>query len=692
MKRITSYFKPFTPDEEEVYELKQTQSARHSMADSLQTAQSISTISTLIFDKVIDLTNNQPAQANFDSDGGIIIIDDDDDEQHQEEAAVPSHNKSIIPSVGDSVFTAFDAVIGPELLVFSTLQPTCNKPIGREYTQRPDNWSEIASYYNDHRKVDGTIFRFKLNSDKVKSKMHWRTTLLRWVRDLKNPNFKLQYGRIPVYGNKIDIQLVRMVEHYNEHAVPMSNMILRMQLVQMLKVDQREDILDAIAEGDEPFSKTKKYRFTDQWALRFYKRNNLSTRVATTKMRDELPAQYEEKVQSFKYILSLNINDHQVPDALILNMDETNTMFVPQIPRTRCKKGTRRVRLVGVGKDKAQVTTTPTVNAEGDVVVPTQVIFGGKTKRCHPNGGKPPFPKDIYFENSPSHWQTPETMIRYVNKVLIPYRIATIARLNLAADQKMILILDLHYSHKDSVVLAHLRENHILPVFIPAGCTDLHQVCDVVVNKPYKNGVVQSFVDYVTEKFCVFNQRANPEPVDVFQLNMAGSVMKPLIPGYVERGMAAVGKPSMKEAIKQCFYTASFVGEARQLETYELAKLKYPTPVEEIPVPEEREVEEDLGPIADDSPINGAADGEGVFDVHIGDAEDPTELTEETGPEEVESAEVEDEQTTADVPKKKRQKRKSVPPAVNSSAGNNINFKIWTRGQSQYNAWNNTTQ
>ena len=38
MKRNTSYFKPSTPDEEEVYELKQTQSSRRSMADSLQTA------------------------------------------------------------------------------------------------------------------------------------------------------------------------------------------------------------------------------------------------------------------------------------------------------------------------------------------------------------------------------------------------------------------------------------------------------------------------------------------------------------------------------------------------------------------------------------------------------------------------------------------------------------------------------
>ena len=56
-----------------------------------------------------------------------------------------------------------------------TMQPTRNKPIVREYTHRPDNWSEITSYYNDHRKADGTIFRFKLNNDKVKSKMHWRT-------------------------------------------------------------------------------------------------------------------------------------------------------------------------------------------------------------------------------------------------------------------------------------------------------------------------------------------------------------------------------------------------------------------------------------------------------------------------------------------------------------------------------------
>ena len=176
-----------------------------------------------------------------------------------------------------------------------------------------------------------------------------------------------------------------------------------------------------------------------------------------------------------------------------------------------------------------------------------------------------PVRHDIYFDNSTSHWQTPETMIRYVNKVLVPYRLETIDRLSLPTDQKVILILDLHYSHKDAAVLAHMRENNILPVYIPAGCTDLHQVCDVVINKPYKNGVVKAFIDYVTGKFC---ERPNPQPKDVFQLNLAGSVMKPLIPEYVVRGMAAVGTIAMKVAIKECFYQASFVGEARQLETY----------------------------------------------------------------------------------------------------------------------------
>ena len=580
-----------------------------------------------------------------------------------------------LSSGGDSVFTALDTLIGPSSILCSNKQPHGGGKhrASRIMHRRPDNWRLIADYYKVYRNIVATIKQFGLRThDMRKPQMYWVTTIGRWMKDVDDKKELWEYGRRPVYGVPIDNQLLAIVKNYNNHAVPMTNMILRIQLLTLLQSSGQTNILDAIADSEEPLSKEKKYRFGDQWAIRFYNRHNLSSRVATTKMREELPAKYAEKLLDFKLILSLNIYDHNVPDALILGMDETNTMFVPQISRTRCAKGTRRVRLIGIGHDKAQVTVTPTINAEGDVVTPAQVIFGGKTKRCHPNAGKPPFPDGIYYDHSESHWQNPETMIRYITSVLVPYRIATIARLGLPVDQKMILILDLHYSHKDKVVLAFMVECHIIPVYIPAGCTDLHQVCDVVVNKPYKNGVVKAFVDYVSAKYCEYLNRPNPDPNDVFQLSMAGSVMKPLIPGYVARGMAAIDTPQMKEVIKASFYKDSLVGEARQLDTYAMAKLKYPQPLEEIPIPEEREAEENLGPVADDSPVEGAVDGDGIFEVQIGGGDpDPTDLIEENGPEEIEDEEIEEE-VVIELPKAKKaaKKKRKVPEEIGTLASN----------------------
>ena len=112
--------------------------------------------------------------------------------------------------------------------------------------------------------------------------------------------------------------------------------------------------------------------------------------------------------------------------------------------------------------------------------------------------------------------------------------------------------------------------------------------------------------------------------------------MKPLIPAYVARGIAAIDTVAMKSTIKACFYADSFIGEARKLETYERAKLKYSVLAAEIPIPEKRKTKEDLGPIADDTPEAGAVDGIGIYDLKLGDvAEDPTEfLEDEHAPEE----------------------------------------------------------
>ena len=100
------------------------------------------------------------------------------------------------------------------------------------------------------------------------------------------------------------------------------------------------------------------------------------------------------------------INEHNIPEDLVTGGDETNSQFVPSVDKTRIKKGTRRVRLVGIGKEKPQITVNLSHNAKGEIIKPVQLIFGGKTNRCHPNNGRTHAPPGQYYEHTTSHWQT----------------------------------------------------------------------------------------------------------------------------------------------------------------------------------------------------------------------------------------------------------------------------------------------
>ncbi len=73
----------------------------------------------------------------------------------------------------------------------------------------------------------------------------------------------------------------------------------------------------------------------------FIYRHNFKTRVATTKMREDLPKDYEIKKQTFTFLLSKAIHDYNVPDELIMNTDETNSLFVPNVKQTKCRGGVK---------------------------------------------------------------------------------------------------------------------------------------------------------------------------------------------------------------------------------------------------------------------------------------------------------------------------------------------------------------
>jgi hypothetical protein len=250
---------------------------------------------------------------------------------------------------------------------------------------------------------------------------------------------------------------------------------------------------------------------------------------------------------------------YNIPEALVVNNDETAAVFVNRARVTRDRKGNKRVRVIGVGAEKAQITTTLAFNAEGDAL-PYQTIWCGKTTRCQPPLHTKPSP-DVLWSHTASHWQNEKTYLTYLKEIIVPFRLQTVARLGLPQDQKMLLKHDLHYSHKDETVLRFCEENHIMPLFVPAKCTDVLQECDLIANSTFKCSLKREFRDWLAAEFDKYTA-AGKDPV-LFNPKLTMGVLKPLLPQWIHNSWKCFQTPDMKTSIAKCFKEQGLFGEMR---------------------------------------------------------------------------------------------------------------------------------
>jgi hypothetical protein len=68
-------------------------------------------------------------------------------------------------------------------------------------------------------------------------------------------------------------------------------------------------------------------------------------------------------------------------------------------------------------EDKRQITCVLACTMNGDLL-PPQLVYGGKTKRCHPDYSFPPAWNITHSEN---HWSNAATMEEYIEKILAPF-------------------------------------------------------------------------------------------------------------------------------------------------------------------------------------------------------------------------------------------------------------------------------
>jgi len=79
-----------------------------------------------------------------------------------------------------------------------------------------------------------------------------------------------------------------------------------------------------------------------------------------------------------------------------------------------------------------------------------------------------------------------------------------------------LLTMDTHESHTNHELRDLLDELRIEYVYVPANCTDFLQVMDLVVNRPFKHKVKESFEHwYANQVYAQLNEGVSPENVKI---------------------------------------------------------------------------------------------------------------------------------------------------------------------------------
>jgi hypothetical protein len=95
-------------------------------------------------------------------------------------------------------------------------------------------------------------------------------------------------------------------------------------------------------------------------------------------------------------------------------------------------------------EDKREITVLLTISLTGDLISP-QVIYAGKTPRCHPDVNIPP---GWNLTHSVSHWSNHNTMLEYIEKILDAYMVRQREQLGLSPDAPGLCIFDVFAAHR----------------------------------------------------------------------------------------------------------------------------------------------------------------------------------------------------------------------------------------------------
>ena len=118
-----------------------------------------------------------------------------------------------------------------------------------------------------------------------------------------------------------------------------------------------------------------------------------------------------------------------------------------------------------------------------------QVIYKGKTMRCHPHIE---FPPGWHITHSPNHWSKETTMFQCIEHIIEPY-VRSVQKMFYKATTPGLIIMDNFKGQVTEKVSSLLEKCHLHVCLLPANTTDLLQLMDISMNKPAKSFLKEHF-------------------------------------------------------------------------------------------------------------------------------------------------------------------------------------------------------
>jgi len=230
------------------------------------------------------------------------------------------------------------------------------------------------------------------------------------------------------------------------------------------------------AEGNKinhVFSRRKRMAGKD-WMIDFVRRHNLSVRTPQSTSMNRVVAFEREKVSRFFELLKTVYENEKIEPHRIYNLDETGVTTVPDPGKILALKGRKQVGRIASGEKGRTVTVVAAVSATGQFVPPAMIFPRQRMNDRLLHGAL----SGTVGYNSGNGWIDSALFVQYLDHF--------IKHVKPTPDNKVLLILDNHISHKSLEAIEKAKQNGIVLLTLPPHTSSKLQPLDHSVFKSLK--------------------------------------------------------------------------------------------------------------------------------------------------------------------------------------------------------------